>query len=245
MNLRDPEPIDVLSAHLAALSQRLLNEAGVADADRVVTFAAAAVPHAEHCGVTLLRGERAPVNLAGTGQLPVQLDHLQRLTGQGPCVEAAEGEDLEIVPDLGTDERWPEFAARCVAQTGVHSMLCVRLPLHAQDRAALNFYASEAGVFTEHDAAVASLLAPFAALAVQGSIHAEDVLNYRAALDSSRQIGTAIGILMARERVPAERAYELLRSASQDLNRKVREVAAEVELTGVLPDDVRRRSHQS
>ena len=37
---------------------------------------------------------------------------------------------------------------------------------------------------------------------------------------------------------PAFSAFDLLRRASQHLNRKLRDIAAEVELTGALPESV-------
>lgn len=60
--------------------------------------------------------------------------------------------------------------------------------------------------------------------------------NLEVALKSSRQIGTAMGILMARRLVTSEQAFELLNRASQHLNRKLRDIAEEVELTGTLPN---------
>lgn len=41
---------------------------------------------------------------------------------------------------------------------------------------------------------------------------------------------------MARRLVTSQEAFDLLRATSQDLNRKLREVAAEVEQTGELPE---------
>ena len=55
------------------------------------------------------------------------------------------------------------------------------------------------------------------------------------ALTSSRQISTAVGIIMTTHRVQSEQAFELLRRASMDLNVKLRDVAEEVTLTGELP----------
>ena len=62
--------------------------------------------------------------------------------------------------------RWPAFGPRCVAETSVHSMLSVRLPLTAGEHAALNFYATAPIAFDEQDVGVGAILAPFAALAV-------------------------------------------------------------------------------
>ena len=81
----------------------------------------------------------------------------------------------------------------------------------------------------------ASLLAPFAALAAEAHLRAHDVGNLTAALATSRQIGTAVGIVMARHRVSSDEAFALLRKASMDLNRKVHDIASEVELIGDLP----------
>jgi hypothetical protein len=46
----------------------------------------------------------------------------------------------------------------------------------------------------------------------------------------------AIGILMAKHKVTGEGTITLLRTASQHLQRKLREVAADVVDTGTLPD---------
>jgi DNA-binding response OmpR family regulator len=54
------------------------------------------------------------------------------------------------------------------------------------------------------------------------------------ALTSNRQIGVAVGVLMAREKVTSERAFDLLRRRSNHTNRKLRDVAEEVALTGQL-----------
>ncbi len=57
----------------------------------------------------------------------------------------------------------------------------------------------------------------------------------RTALDSNRAIGTATGILMATHRLTAAQGFALLTRASQDTNRKLRDVAAAVVTDGRLP----------
>ncbi len=65
---------------------------------------------------------------------------------------------------------------------------------------------------------------------------ADQVANLTEALRTSRQIGTALGIVMALRRVTQERAFDLLRSVSQATHRKLRDVAADIVFTGELPD---------
>jgi hypothetical protein len=62
------------------------------------------------------------------------------------------------------------------------------------------------------------------------------IANLRTALATSREIGAATGILMATRKLDQDAAFALLVRASQVTNRKVRDVAADVALTGTLPD---------
>jgi AmiR/NasT family two-component response regulator len=62
-----------------------------------------------------------------------------------------------------------------------------------------------------------------------------EAAHLRRALDHSRDIGAAVGVLMAMRMVPREEAFELLRRASQDQNRKLHELALDVLSTGELP----------
>ena len=65
---------------------------------------------------------------------------------------------------------------------------------------------------------------------------AEDkAANLERALSSNRQIGAAMGILMARFKLTDDQAFDLLRKTSQHLHRKLRDIAEEVTLTGELP----------
>ncbi|GAA1902419.1 ANTAR domain-containing protein [Lapillicoccus jejuensis] len=59
--------------------------------------------------------------------------------------------------------------------------------------------------------------------------------NLRLALDSNRQIGMAVGILMALRGATESDAFDDLVQVSRTTNRKVREVAADVVQTGELP----------
>ena len=55
-------------------------------------------------------------------------------------------------------------------------------------------------------------------------------------MKNSRDIGCAMGVLMATHKVTREQAFDLLRMASQHAHRKLADIAAEVADTGTLPD---------
>jgi hypothetical protein len=228
-------PSDLGLGHqFVQLSSALTTSQDALDPDRVVSLTVHAVVGAERGGLTLLRATRAPLSVATTDELSPELDRLQYTCGEGPFFEPATQHGVVLADDLELDERWPRFG-RGARELGVRSLLCLRLALGGADRAALVLYAGRPGVFDEAAVTSASLLAPFAALAAEAHLRAHDVGNLTAALATSRQIGTAVGIVMARHRVSSDEAFALLRKASMDLNRKVHDIASEVELIGDLP----------
>jgi ANTAR domain len=54
------------------------------------------------------------------------------------------------------------------------------------------------------------------------------------ALTTSRDIGVAMGVLMNRHKISRSQAFDLLRVASQNTNRKLADIAFDVADTGVL-----------
>jgi hypothetical protein len=58
--------------------------------------------------------------------------------------------------------------------------------------------------------------------------------NLTIALRSNRDIGIALGVIMSRYRVSEDGAFDLLRTSSQDTQRKVRDLAVDVVRTGQL-----------
>ncbi len=70
---------------------------------------------------------------------------------------------------------------------------------------------------------------------------AEHEENLRAAVGSRDVIGQATGILMERHELTADQAFGVLARVSQELNRKLADVARELTDTGAIPGANRRR----
>jgi hypothetical protein len=74
-----------------------------------------------------------------------------------------------------------------------------------------------------------------AAIAVDRAACQIAVTHLHTAIRTNRDIGAAVGILMAQRGINYEAAFQLLRSSSQNDNRKLRDLAAEVVAGHALP----------
>ena len=100
------------------------------------------------------------------------------------------------------------------------------------DLGALNLYGRHTNAFDDESERVGLLFASHAAIAFAD---AERVRNLRIAVDRRDIIGQGKGILMERYRITADQAFDLLRRASQESNRKVFDVAWDLASTGDFP----------
>jgi AmiR/NasT family two-component response regulator len=60
------------------------------------------------------------------------------------------------------------------------------------------------------------------------------IAHLQTALQSSRAIGTAVGILTERHKMTAEEAFQALVAVSQHVHRKLRDIAADLIFSGEL-----------
>ena len=127
----------------------------------------------------------------------------------------------------------------------MHSVFAQRLHLldGSELIASLNIYSDRPAAFDEHGIGMGLVLATQAALVLSETIARDRATNLERALESNREIGVAMGILMRQHDLTREQAFDLLRVASQDANRKLVDVATDVADTGVLT--IRRRAGAS
>jgi GAF domain-containing protein len=203
----------------------------------ITAAAVRTVPHADECGVTYVIGRARVESRAWTSELARTLDSLQERLGQGPCMDAVWEHDVVDVDDVASDPRWPEFA-REAAALGVRSMLCFQLFVEGDQLGALNLYSRTPAGFDTESRDIGLLFASHAAVALAG---AEHETNLRAGMSHRDVIGQAKGILMERHRLTPEQAFGVLARVSQELNRKLVDVALELAETGGVPEGRHRR----
>jgi len=236
----DPEGRDVslrsVVEMFAELGERLVSAENGSRFDAITHIAVERVRGAEAASITMLRNGKF-ATVSSTDERATQGDLIQYELGSGPCVDAILDNSLYRPEDLREDDRWPEYGTRVHKELGWTSMLSYRLgsDLTTDDGiAGLNMYSSKVRGFDSESADVGLLLATHSALAVAADVHRQRADNLERALDSGREIGVAVGVLMTRHQLSREQAFDALRIASQNSNRKLRDLAMEVGDTGIL-----------
>jgi len=200
---------------------------------------------AEAASLTLVGVDGTLATPMYTSTLAEAMDALQYDAGEGPCLETATAGQwtATLVADLQNDTRWPRITAH-EETTAARSVLSVtlfagpRLGAGGVQQAvgSLNLYAGPADVFDDSARDSALLLALYAALALAATETIGDarlrVDQLKSAIATHTVIGQAQGILMERHKFTAGQAFDRLRTASMNLNRKLRDVAKDLSETG-------------
>ncbi len=197
------------------------------DADSVDEFLQALVdralkhsPAAEGCGITLERQGR-PLTVAGAGSSAGQLDEKQYGQDDGPCLQSLRTEEEVLVGDMMGERRWGDYPAYAVA-CGVRFSVSLPIAAHTHTTGALNLYFAKPDGSTDVDMDFLRALAQRIGDAQEFADHLQTALQSRTVIDQ------AIGVIMGQRRCTAERAFTILRSASQHRNIKLRDLCADL-----------------
>jgi GAF domain-containing protein len=205
--------------------------------DRIARLAAELLPQAAAASITVSEAG-GQARTASSGEVTVaKLDAEQNRLDEGPCLAAMRDRQTVQIDSMHTETRWEGFC-RVALAAGIESVLAVPLGDESVEapRGAINFFARTPHVFTETDRSVANRFSAHAGVTAANAAAFADLQADRAllarrledALHSRAVIDQAVGILMERERLGPEEAFQMLRSASQKLNVKLRMIAAEI-----------------
>jgi hypothetical protein len=227
-----------LTTNIAQMLKGLYSAGSVGDTlAEVVDLAVHTIDGCDFAGIFMMDGGLLTTPVA-TDSIVIELDGLQHGTGEGPCLDAIALGSPFYAGDLSEDERWPSFGPAATA-LGVRSLYGLPLQLNSTP-GALNLYARYPNAFGVIDRGKAVLLAAMADLALSSAQTHENEerrnTTLHAALATREIIGQAQGILMERERISSDQAFDVLRRASQHLNVKLRNVAQDLVDTGERPD---------
>jgi GAF domain-containing protein len=183
------------------------------------------------CALTLVRDGR-PFLLAVSDYRAADLEQVQYLH-DGPTMLAAGSHCPVLIDDLLEHGQWPEYR-QCAAGSGVRSALYVPAVVDDQQTVILALHAPRARAFGPDEQRTATQYAEEAdrsvALAVRLSQTERTAWNLELALESRSVIAQAVGVIMAENRCDERSAFAILKTASQNRNTKLRDVARQIVL---------------
>lgn len=204
----------------------------------VVDLSVSTLPGCDSAGITT-RVDGRDETLAASDHYTLEIDKIQYDSKQGPCLETIELGEPHYIVDISEETRWPEFRDRA-AQEGLRSGASFPLRMNGSV-GALNLYSKSERSFDDGAVQIGEVFARQAGIALHNAeIYSAarrlgEQLNE--ALKTRDLIGRAKGILMEREGLSDEEAFELLKQTSQHTNVKLRVLAQQL----VEEKDIRRK----
>jgi GAF domain-containing protein len=217
-------------------------ERGLALTLQQLTDAAKQLFRADAVGLMLIDAEGQLRWASASDQTAQTLEDEQERLAQGPCAVAFSQRLPAAIRNIHTEPGWEEFAQVLVSES-VFAALSVPVELDGGVIGTLDVYGgrprdwdpSEVAALQAYAGLVASLLSAAVTAQVKGRL--ADQLQ--AALEHRWLIEQAKGVLMGREQVDAQTAFERLRGAARSSTRRLADVAKDVTAGQPLPSNRR------
>jgi GAF domain-containing protein len=171
-------------------------------------------------------------------------DHQERLA-QGPCAVAFSQRLSAAIRNIHTEPDWDKFAQVLLSE-GICAALSVPVELDGGVIGTLDIYASDPRDWDPSEVAAlqayAGLVASLLSAAVTAQVKGRLADQLQAALEHRWLIEQAKGVLMGREDLDAQAAFERLRGAARSSTRRLADVARDVTGGQPLPASGRARA---
>jgi hypothetical protein len=186
------------------------------------------IPGADHACISTLVGDEQLRTQAANDDIARQMDRLESEAHEGPCVDSILEDSVQHDSDISNGTKWPKLAELTLERTPVRGMIGYQLVNGLGSRAAFNVFSDTAGALTRDSVDVGAVLAAFASVSLAAAERQTTAENLRKGLESNREIGKAIGLLMAAHEVSDEEAFQILKSASSRTNTKLASLANQI-----------------
>jgi GAF domain-containing protein len=235
------DPTD-LATSIGALGS-LDPERGLARTLQQVTDGAKGLFRADAAGLMLIDAEGQLRWASASDQTAQTLEDRQERQAQGPCAVAFSQRLPAAIRNIHTEPDWDKFAQVLLGE-GICAALSVPVELDGGVIGTLDIYAgqprdwdpSEVAALQAYAGLVASLLSAAVTAQVKGRL-AEQL---QGALEHRWLIEQAKGVLMGREDLDAQAAFERLRGAARSSTRRLADVARDVTGGQPLPTNPRK-----
>ena len=238
MKIEERIDVEVLLKSIGSLQDLQFRQRGLEPAMQQVVDAAKALFRSDGAGLMLIGQGEVLRWVTATDPRAQVIEAAQERLGEGPCVEAFEQGTLQLIPDTGAEERWPDLT-RVLRHDGVHAVLSVPVQVAQGTVGSLNFYLAEPHEWDHSERNAAEVYGRLAGALLGSALTAELqgrlIEQLQWALDHRILIEQAKGILMEREGLDPAGAFDRLRKAARAGRRRVSEVATEVVAGQPLP----------
>jgi GAF domain-containing protein len=164
----------------------------------------------------------------------------QERLAQGPCMLAFAQRAPVAVRDLSAESGWRELAQVRIDE-GIRAALCVPIQVGGGPVGTLDIYVATPREWDDSEAAAlqtyAGLVASLLAAAVTAEVTGRLADQLQGALEHRLLVEQAVEVLIDREGMDAQAAFEWLRTAARSSECEVVEVAREVVGGAALPSD--------
>jgi GAF domain-containing protein len=235
------DPTDL--AHSIGALGSLDPQRGLAPTLQQVTDGAKQLFRADAAGLMLIDAEGQLRWASASDQTAQAVENEQERLAQGPCAVAFSQRLPAAIRNIHTEPDWDKFAQVLLSQ-GVCAGLSVPVELDGGVIGTLDIYVgqprdwdpSEVAALQAYAGLVASLLSAAVTAQVKGRL--ADQLE--AALQHRWLIEQAKGVVMGREHLDAQAAFERLRGAARSSTRRLADVARDVTGGQPLPTNPRK-----
>ena len=218
-------------------------ERGLAPTLQQVTDSARQLFSADAAGLMLVDADGQLRWASASDQTAQTLEDEQERLAQGPCAVAFSQRLPAAIRNIKLEPDWQEFTQVLVSE-GICAALSVPVELDGGVIGTLGIYTgqprdwdpSEVAALQAYAGLVASLLSAAVTAQVKGRL--ADQLQ--AALEHRWLIEQAKGVIMGREQLDAQTAFERLRGAARSSTRRLADVAKDVTEGQKLPTDRRK-----
>jgi GAF domain-containing protein len=235
------DPTD-LAKSIGALGS-LDPERGLAPTLQQITDAAKQLFAADGAGLMLVDADGQLRWASASDQTAQAVEDDQERLAQGPCAVAFSQRLPAAIGNIQTEPGWAEFTQVLVSE-GISAALSVPVELDGGVIGTLDIYSrpardwgpSEVAALQAYAGVMASLLSAAVTAQAKGRL-AEQL---QAALEHRWLIEQAKGVIMGREQLDAQAAFERLRGAARSSTRRLADVAKDVTAGQPLPADRRK-----
>jgi GAF domain-containing protein len=162
----------------------------------------------------------------------------QERLAQGPCMAAFSQRSPAVMRDISAEPEWGELAQVLMSE-GIYAALSVPVELDGTAIGTLDIYSAAPWDWDDSELATAQayagLVASLLAAAVTAKVKGRLADQLQAALEHRWLIEQAKGMVMVRERLDAQAAFERLRRAARSSSRRLADVARDVTAGKPLP----------